>query len=81
MIDKRHTLIVYTMFAIIRQVSVIIALLRVNEVCDNLCLHFKMNKLLLQLNQSYWRPTFPNTISSILKMGIQNLVKYIRRKV
>ena len=71
MIDKRHTLIVYTMFAIIRQFSRIIALLRVNKVCGNLCLHFKMNKLLLQLNQSYWRPTFPHTISSILQMGIQ----------
>ena len=35
MIDKRHTLVVNVMFVKIRQVSVIIALLRVNEVCGN----------------------------------------------
>ena len=75
MIDKRHTLIVYAILVKIPQVSVIIALLRVNKVCGNLCLHFKMGKFLLQLNQSYWRPPFPHTISSILQMGIQNLIK------
>ena len=81
MIDKRHTLVVNVMFVKIRQVSVIIALLRVNEVCVNFCLDFKMSKFTLQLNQSSWRPPFPHTISSRLQMGIQNLVKHVRQKV
>ena len=81
MIDKRHTLIVYATFVKIRQVSVIAALLRVNEVCGNFCLHFKMSKFTLQLNQSSWRPPFPHIKNSRLQMGIQNLVKHIKQNV
>ena len=46
-IDKRHTLKVYPMLVKIREVSVIIALLRINEVCGNLCLDLKMSKFTL----------------------------------
>ena len=81
MIDKRHTLIVYVMLVKIGQFSVITALLRVNEVCGNFCLRFKMSKLTLHLNQSSWHPPFPHTISSRFQMGIQKLVKHLRQKV
>ena len=37
-----------------------------------------MSKLTLQVNQSYWHPQFPQTMSSRLQMCIQNPVKHLR---
>ena len=46
-----------------------------------ICLNFKMGKFTLQLNQSYQRSQFFETMSSRLQMLIQNPVKHLRWNV
>ena len=48
---------------------------------DKVCLNFKMNKFTLELNQSYWRPQFSQTMSNRLQRHSENTVKYLRRNV
>ena len=42
-----------------------------------LCLSFKISKFALQLNQSYYRPQFPQTMSSRFQRRTQDPVKYL----